>query len=182
MYTYWDIVRNCRVLVFTTRIGFLWTVLPVLYYTISALTLNYSGDMYLNYFYASIPGIPAFFLTIFSNNIIGRKKTTLLGCFLGGMFVGVVPLIPKSAYYRYALTMGVTFVARLFSSVAFYGIFPWTSELFPTVLRGLGIVLDAWDDSCHAGMYVSAEHKLQFTIYFDGCFGVTWLLCSDQSA
>ena len=37
--------------------------------------------------------------------------------------------------------MGGTFVARLFSSVAFYGIFPWTSELFPTVLRGQGMAL-----------------------------------------
>ena len=79
VYTYWDIVCNCKLLVFTTRIGFLWSVLPVLYYTISALTLNYSGDMYLNYFLASIPDIPAFFFTIFiliifTISLVERKR------------------------------------------------------------------------------------------------------------
>ena len=140
-HTYWDIFRKLDVLVFTMRIISLWMVLNVLYYTIAAQSLNYSGDMYVNYLLVSIWDIPAFFLVSYATDKIGRKKTTLIGCFISGLLVSVVPAIPKYFVYRYAFTMFFTAAGRFCCSAAFYGLYLWTSELFPTVLRAQGMCI-----------------------------------------
>ena len=141
VYTYWDIVSNCRVLCLTLQISSLWVVLPVLYYTISAQSMNYSCDVYLNYLLASMADVPAFFLVTYTNDAIGRKKTTLFGCLLSGILIGLVPAIPRSFHYNYLFKMGLTVAARLCCSVAFSGVWVWTSELFPTVMRAQGMAV-----------------------------------------
>ena len=113
--------------------------MPVLYYTIGALSLNYGGNMYVNYMLASIPDIPAAAVAIYATDKIGRKRTTLGGCFVSGILIGAVALVPQTFEYRRVLVLSLTVVAKLFCSVAFSGIYLWTSEIFPTVLRVQGM-------------------------------------------
>ena len=77
VYTYWHLVNNSGILIQTLSMACVWSVAPVLYYTISAQSLNYGGNMYVNYMLATIPDIPATVLAIYLLNRFGRKKTAL---------------------------------------------------------------------------------------------------------
>ena len=113
----------------------------MLYFTIAAQSMNYSADVYFNYLLASIADVPAVFLFTYMSDAIGRKKTTLLGCLLSGLLIGVVPAIPRSFQYNYVFKMGFTAMARFCCTVAFSGVQVWTSELFPTVVRAQGMAI-----------------------------------------
>ena len=140
-YTYWHLVSNCKVLVVTSSMVCIWSVLPVMYYTIGAQSLNYGGNMYVNYMLASLPDIPAAFLAIYSMNRLGRKKTTLASCCGCGLFIGAVALVPLSMEYGRATVLTLTVLSKLCCSVAFSGIFLWTPEVFPTVLRAQAMAI-----------------------------------------
>ena len=103
--------------------------------------MNYSRDIYLNYFLTCAVDVPGFFLVTYFSNAIGRKKTTLIGCLLSRIFISMVPVIPKSLKRQYAFKMSITIIARLCCSVAFSSVWVWTSELFPTVVRAQGMAI-----------------------------------------
>ena len=135
VHTYWHLINNCKALKLTLSIAFIWSVLPILYYTIGAQSLTYGGNMYINYMLATIPDIPASLVVTFLVNRIGRKKTTLACCTGSGLFIGAVDLVPSSTVHRRLIILGLTFLSKLFCMIAFCAIFIWTPEIFPTVLR-----------------------------------------------
>ena len=107
-YSYWDMIRNRRTFVFTFRIALLWSMLPVLYYTIAAQSLGYGGSMYFDYLVASLADIPALFSSTYFSNRFGRKVTIVV-CVLGtGLLIGVVPFIPKTFEYHHTIVLLLT--------------------------------------------------------------------------
>ena len=126
LYTYWDLIRDKRILVFTLRISFLWTVIGILYYTIAAQSLGYGGSMYFNYLVASLADIPAFFTTTYFANKVGRRITCMVGCLGAGSFLRFFIII------RYILWFGT-----LFHEVQ------CTREEFPVICREKAV--NSWD-------------------------------------
>ena len=135
VYTYWHLFNNSSILIQTLSMACVWSVVPVLYYTISAQSLNYGGNMYVNYLLTTITDIPATVLATYFLNRFGRKKTTLFSLCGSGLFIGAVVFVPRSTIHRQTLLLSLTVLSKLCCSVAFAGILLWTPEIFPTVLR-----------------------------------------------
>ena len=142
-YTYIDLIRNVQVLKLCLRLIFIWSILPVLYYSIAVQSMNYGGNMYVDFALSTIADLPAFFLSTLLSDRIGRRKTNFIGLFSTSLIIGSIPLVPRSLYCRHNIVMALTIAAKIACDLAFYGIYIWTSELFPTVLRSQGFMICA---------------------------------------
>ena len=58
---------------------------------------------------------------------------------VGGLLIGILCVIPQHATWRYTANMAVVVVAKFFVENAFNGIYTWSFEIFPTVVRSQGI-------------------------------------------
>ena len=139
-YSYLDLVRSGDMLKMTLGLVCMWFVTPVLYYTISVEAMDYhGGTMYINYALAMLADLPAMFLTTFFSRTIGRKKTNVSGCIIASVLFACILLVPRSLTQRHAVLMTMTVVAKMLCDMAFVGMFLWTSELYPTVVRSKGM-------------------------------------------
>ena len=94
------------------------------------------GSMYVNFTLTSLIELPALLSCAFAMNRIGRKPTIFASLLLTGgccVFVGVAP----SHWSTARLIIGV--LGRFMISLAFPGIWTWTSELYPTLIRSQGL-------------------------------------------
>ena len=142
-YTYWDLLRNCHILKTVVRILIIWAFLPSLYYSISVQAMDLGGNMYEDYALSTLMDIPAFFFASFLNNHAGRKKTNMCASAASGLLIGSVALVPREFTHKHSISLALTSLARMAASVSFYAMYLWTSELFPTVVRGQGLSLSA---------------------------------------
>ena len=72
---------------------------------------------------------------------LGWKKSILGGIFICNILLPITSFIPKCASYSLILKSSIAMVARCANTLAFCGIFIWSNEIFPTVLRSQGMYL-----------------------------------------
>ena len=138
-YSYFDLVRNCQVLILTLSIGCIWFALAVVAYTLLLGSSNLGGNIYQSYAYSALAEfIPAVTSPYWSNRF-GRKKTLLGSLSLAGVLVGCMALVPRSLSFKYYIDVGLMVAAKWFCITAFGVVYTWTFELFPTPLRSQGM-------------------------------------------
>ena len=137
-----DLLRNIETLKVTISLLGMWIVIPVLYFSISKFSISYGGNMYVNYACACLADIPALLLATFLiSKTVGRRRVNRASFRSTGVLVGCILLVPKSFVYRHTVTMVITMAAKLTVVPAFVGIFLWTSEIYPTVVRSQGMAM-----------------------------------------
>ena len=151
-YTYIDLIRNWKILKLTLSTLCVWLVLPVLYYSISMQSSSFGGNMYEAYALSTIADIPGCLFSSYLSNKVGRKKSILGGCFLSGIFMGSLAFVPPSLPYKYTINVTIACIARFVCCISFYGMYTWSMELFPTILRSQGLGLCAISD--RLGMFL----------------------------
>merc|ERR1711936_952945 len=82
--------------------------------------------------------MPSYFAALFACSYFGRKKTVLGALLFAGIFIGSVALVPQSYAHKYIINITLSMIAKFFTTNAFNGIFLWTFEIYPTVLRSQG--------------------------------------------
>ena len=151
-YTYLDLIRNFKIFKLTASSVSIWLTIPIIYYSIAFQSSNYGGNMYESFALSSIADIPACCLSAYISNRIGRKKTNLGGLLVSGILLGSLMFVPKSLSCRYTINITIAILARFSNCVSYFGIFVWTFELFPTILRAQWLCLCAIFD--RIGMFL----------------------------
>ncbi|XP_045184445.2 solute carrier family 22 member 4-like [Mercenaria mercenaria] len=116
-----------------------WFSLGVISYGIGFGIKKLSGDLFLNIFLFSIVSIPSKVITIFLQNRIGRKLTTIVAfmvCLIGGTTVGVIQYIDTPL--KEGLINGFTFAASAGVDGAWGPMQTLTVEVYPTIARNTG--------------------------------------------
>ncbi|XP_060575042.1 solute carrier family 22 member 4-like isoform X2 [Ruditapes philippinarum] len=116
-----------------------WFALGVIGYGIGFGIKKLSGNLFLNLFLFSVVSIPSKVITIFLQNRIGRKYTTILSfalCLLGGTVVGVIQYIDTP--FQGGLTNGFAFAASAGVDGAWGPMQTLTVEVYPTLARNTG--------------------------------------------
>lgn len=117
------------VLAFTnTFVGF------VAYYGHASNTSNLGSNMHLSFVFAALVEIPAFSIP-FIINFFGRRWT-LFVCFLTSGAMSIFYVSTPSELTHLALTFAL--LGRMFATGAYYVCLQYSSELFPTAIRGSG--------------------------------------------
>jgi len=140
-HSYVDLFRHWEPMKVTFCLVSIWFVTPVLYYTISQESMGYAGSLYVNFALTCVADFPSIPAAILLTKIIGRRIPNLAGLFTASLLFGCVALVPGTFVHRNVVVMTLTIIARLTCNVSFIGMFLWSSELYPTVIRSQGFAL-----------------------------------------
>ncbi|KAM6970041.1 uncharacterized protein FYW47_005309 [Aplochiton taeniatus] len=135
-YTLVDVLRTRNIRCITLMCLLLWMAINIGYFGLSLNTSNLSGDPYLNCFFSAATEVPAYIVS----TLLLRKcpRRLLLSSFLviGGGFLLLIQLIPEKLQ---ALAVALEMVGKFGFTMAFSVVYIYTAELYPTVVRNVGI-------------------------------------------
>lgn len=121
---------------------FSWMVIALVYYAVSFSAGDYGGNRYLVFFLTSLIEIPSNWTCIVLNHRVGRKKTTVIGVVVS-FFASLVAVFfqrdLKNTGFMVANIIMAQGVAKFFINMSFSSIYVYSSELFPTVVRNVGM-------------------------------------------
>ncbi|XP_043258725.1 solute carrier family 22 member 4-like isoform X2 [Colletes gigas] len=113
--------------------SFCWLTNTFVYYGLSLNSVAFAGDKYANFILVAVVEIPAYFLTWFMTDYLGRKITLSSTFLLSGAFCLAIQFVPTGSWTFLPLILymgGKWCITMSFSTVYIY-----TAELFPTNLR-----------------------------------------------
>ncbi|XP_076246545.1 solute carrier family 22 member 21 [Calliopsis andreniformis] len=113
--------------------SFCWLTNTFVYYGLSLNSVAFAGDKYLNFILVAVVEIPAYFLTWFLTDHVGRKITLSSSFLLSGAFCLAIQFLPTGSWTFLPLVLymgGKWCITMSFSTIYIY-----TAELFPTSLR-----------------------------------------------
>jgi len=134
----WDIFRSRTILLRTVNICAIWMVSSGIYYGLSLSASNLGGNPYYNYLIAAAVEIPAYGLNFFvlDSPRVGRRLA-LSGCMLlAGLVLLLSPLIPPD---KNSWLVALSMIGKLAITSAYGTVYIFSSELFPTRVRSLGL-------------------------------------------
>ncbi|KAL9983938.1 hypothetical protein ACROYT_G006187 [Oculina patagonica] len=121
---------------------FAWMVISLVYYAVSFSSGTFGGNRYLVFFLTSLVEIPSNWTCIILNHRIGRKKTTVLGLIVA-FFASVIAVLfqedLQTTGFMVANIIMAQGFAKFFINMAYSSIYVYSSELFPTVIRNIGM-------------------------------------------
>jgi len=119
------------------NIGFAWMVNGLVYYGITLASGDLSGEKYRDYILGSLVEFPAAVIGIFAAMYLGRKRTTQVPMFIGGLFcaavAGIHELETDSHLRNTRVALGL--FGKFFLTMGYDVIYTWTIELYPTQIR-----------------------------------------------
>lgn len=113
--------------------SFCWLTNTFVYYGLSLNSVAFAGDKYTNFILVALVEIPAYFLTWFLTDYVGRKPTLSASFLLSGAFCLAIQFVPTGSWTFLPLVLymgGKWCITMSFSTIYIY-----TAELFPTTMR-----------------------------------------------
>ena len=143
-YTYLDLFRHRKVASLSIIQGLIWSTIALFYFTISLESSKLGANIYNVFALSSLVELPGTLLTMYVCDRLGRKGTVLGTLFVASLFAAAIAIIPRS-YSEHHIVLGLTFaiLVKFFVNITYVGIYIWTFEMFPTVVRSQGLAVSA---------------------------------------
>ncbi|XP_028406997.1 organic cation transporter protein-like isoform X2 [Dendronephthya gigantea] len=137
-----ELFRNCYIAKKTIVISSIWFINSLVYYGLSFNTKNIDGNIFLNFFLSSIIELPAYFISFSIINWIGRKRSVFYCMTLSGAACLACLFVQTGGLSSYSPLVTATAVLGKFGIAASFSILHiFSAELFPTVVRNIGLGL-----------------------------------------
>ncbi|XP_043076842.1 solute carrier family 22 member 5 [Puntigrus tetrazona] len=137
-YSALDVLRSSDIRKTTLLCLLLWMSINVGYFGLSLNTTNLSGDPFLNCFLSAVTEVPAYIVSTFLLKSCPRRPVLTAFLLIGGGFLLLVQLIPESLK---TLALALEMAGKFGFTMSFAVVYIYTTELYPTVLRTLGLGL-----------------------------------------
>ncbi|KAF4098123.1 solute carrier family 22 member 4 [Onychostoma macrolepis] len=135
-YSVLDVLRTSDIRKTTFLCLLLWMAINVGYFGLSLNTTNLSGDPFLNCFLSAVTEVPAYIVSTLLLKSCPRRPVLSAFLVIGGGFLLLVQLIPESLQ---TLALALEMAGKFGFTMSFCVVYIYTAELYPTVLRNLGI-------------------------------------------
>ncbi|XP_035673682.1 organic cation transporter protein-like isoform X2 [Branchiostoma floridae] len=136
LYSILDLVRTPTMRKNTLITAFTWFAINAIYFGLSLGAPELPGDPYLNFILGSCSEIISILLAWSTMDRWGRKPPIIASLILAGVSCGATAAVPKDLWQ---VSTGLAIVGRFGVSVT-YSILPvYSAEVFPTVVRNMGI-------------------------------------------
>jgi len=131
-----DICRNATLRKMTLILCFAWFAATCIYYGLSLNVTTLTGSPYVNFFLNGAVEIPANFGAVYFLSRFGRRFTISSANLICGVSLLLMMFVPdeNKDLYRVLYLVGKFGITATFSCIYLY-----TTELYPTLLRGNGI-------------------------------------------
>ncbi|XP_030649715.1 solute carrier family 22 member 5 [Chanos chanos] len=133
-----DVLKNSTLRCCTFMCLLLWMAVNIGYFGLSLNTSNLIGNPFLNCFLSAATEVPAYIVGTWLLKRCPRR--TLLSVFLltGGGFLLLIQFIPENLHY---LALVCEMAGKFGFTIGFTVVYIYTAELYPTVMRNLGMGL-----------------------------------------
>ncbi|XP_054723955.1 organic cation transporter protein-like [Uloborus diversus] len=116
---------------------FIWFSTSLVYYALTWSTNELEGDPYWNFFLAGLVEFPATLSSMYIAKFYGRRKPLSNASFVAGAILAVYSgmVARQDSKGKLALFM----MAKFCTVISFTLLYVYSSELFPTAVRGVGV-------------------------------------------
>ncbi|XP_031443379.1 solute carrier family 22 member 4-like isoform X1 [Clupea harengus] len=135
-YTWLDLLKTKNIRNITVLNIIIWISINIAYYGLSFNTSNLDGDPYLNCLIAASTEFVAYIFVWFTTRYAPRRFTLPFTLLLGGVLLLLIELVPQELN---ALTVALAMTGKLVVTGAFSFVYFYSTELFPTVVRNMGL-------------------------------------------
>ncbi|KAF6721099.1 Solute carrier family 22 member 5 [Oryzias melastigma] len=135
-YTMLDIIKFKNIRCITLMCLLLWMSINIGYFGLSLNTSNLSGNPFMNCFLSAISEVPAYIVSTLVLRVCPRRILLSVFLFLGGGVLLLIQFIPETVQ-QVALALEMT--GKFGFTMAFSIVYIYTAELYPTVLRNVGM-------------------------------------------
>lgn len=134
-----DLFTHKSICVVTVIMMLIWCVNSMVYYGLALNVKNLGGNLYINFSLASLIELPSYFVTQFLLAKLGRRKG--LFCLLLGASVAcfLCMFLQLQGGQNVAAISITALIGRFFISASFAVLYVYSAELFPTVVRNVGM-------------------------------------------
>ncbi|EDO36696.1 predicted protein, partial [Nematostella vectensis] len=138
-----ELFSTKRLAVLTLLQCYAWFVNGMVYYGVSMSAGDFGGSIYLNFVLTSLVEFPANVLLIHNCNRFGRKRTVVAYTLIGAIACITVSFIPAGTNNLGFIIGRVTggMLGKLCITTSFNGLYVFSAELFPTMVRNSGMGL-----------------------------------------
>ncbi|KAL4223163.1 hypothetical protein ACF0H5_016635 [Mactra antiquata] len=140
-FSFLDLLKTSRLRKRSIVLFYLWFAISVGYYGLTWRLTSLPGNKYLNFFIAGAVEFVAYTLVIYITKKFGRKRPLLTYFLLASLFMisaGVMPLVYSSSNTVYVSSI-LAICGKFAMGGLFSVIFLYTSELYPTIIRNIGM-------------------------------------------
>ncbi|XP_043561292.1 solute carrier family 22 member 5-like [Chiloscyllium plagiosum] len=134
--TYLDLVRTSNIRNITIFAVFVWMISSVGYFGLSFNMSNMHGDLYINCFISAVIEIPSYVIAWILLRVSPRRISLACIVVCSGIMLLLIQIVPSS-YYVLIMTMAM--VGKFGYAAAFSMIYVFSTELYPTVVRNMGV-------------------------------------------
>eukprot|EP00794_Sanderia_malayensis_P010690 gene10690-11827_t len=135
-----NLFRPMKMAISTLIQSFAWAVSGMVFYGMAFAAADLGGSMYRDFILISFIEIPADAVGIYLTQRIGRKKTTLILAFIGGVACIAIAAIPTDKHPKLtALRVCIGVFSKFCFAISYNALHLWSVELYPIVIRGMAL-------------------------------------------
>ncbi|XP_052869351.1 organic cation transporter protein isoform X1 [Anopheles cruzii] len=131
-----DLFRTPNMRSKTLYMCFNWFVCGLAFFGVAQYIGHAGGDIYTNVAISAALELPGTLICIYMMKAYGRKKTLIFSNTLTGISMLAIAFVPPSAS---TLNVGLASIGLVGMSISFPTVYLYAGELFPTVVRNVGI-------------------------------------------
>lgn len=132
----WDLFRTPNMRTKTLCMCFNWLVCGLGFFGLAQYVGQVVGDIYMNVAVSAIMGLPGILSCIYTMRRFGRKKTMICANALVGICMISIALVPATMP---GAIVALSSIGMIGSNAAFPTAYLYACELFPTVVRNIGV-------------------------------------------
>jgi len=136
--TIFDLFRTPNLRLTTILMYIAWFTASCIYYGLSLGVSLLKGSLFFNTFLTGVVELPAYVLSCVALNKIGRRWPTIVTFIGGGLMCCLATPFLLTEGYDVAL-ITVMMIGKGLISAAFAQLYVYSAELFPTLLRNVGV-------------------------------------------
>lgn len=131
-----DLIRTPNIRIRTLAICFNWIVCGLCFFGVAQFLGQIGGNIFINVALSAVIQLPGTFLVIYLLQNFGRRATLIFANLLAGCSCLIVAFLPASPTWP---TTMFGCLGMLGLSLSFPTVYIYSGELFPTVIRNIGV-------------------------------------------
>ena len=131
----WDLFKTKKTVISTLIQGYSWMIIAMIFYSLTFAVDDIGGSLYMNFFILHLmSGLPVLITLVYCCDRLGRKKTIIASLILTAASCLLLAFLSEGH-----TKTAVAIIGKFFVTNSFFGVYIWSAEILPTIMRSEGM-------------------------------------------